>query len=715
MFAMMGADIPALTVEKDLCVTDFKPQCITWCDFLKIFYYCSNYFKIKQYLSCHLLKYITFNRQVDQSHDNELSSYLTQEEAQKCLAFNLNDKVICKWKNELSEGADCEIEPCSLMKLTKVLLKIQTLDNFEKLCKLKLEALTRAELVSSILRSICDKNDKLILTISVKLSPNQGNLSPMLFNFKYEISDLWDYSSDGLLDYALLMCPKDCSCCPSTVICKEDCPCIPPPKPEPECCIPEAEGDCFNEPECEEECTPEPEPETETETTTTTLLGSGSGSGTECDDNWTYKGVFCRGEIGAESDNTWYWGYSQAITTDTINPNYLNNPIIAVSDKGYTPNDEEHEEGYVYVYAMDNNGNLNILGRENTNGKVTPNHKQSSNTNQHFGYCIDIACMSDGYYLFVSSPYYTHDDKDTGRVDVYYLSYDTTTDVYGEEWEWKSHTKSNDKNDGYGESISVAVISDTEIRIAIGCPRNSDYVRTYDYQTSSNEWNNKINLTPDQSGIRFGDSVSLNAKDGTILAVGAPEQDENAGAVYIYTYDGPYGWVDHGSKSYSTANSYIGKSVSLNYAGDYLAVGSEPSSGSIIYLYHYSSSGDWTLVEEKSSTTNTRSKVKLSRDENSQLLVVGTPDMPSSSGESDYKGLITIYKYTSTELSDVYAYTAGKPGDYFGTEVAINQYMATSSWNIEDAPSEDNGYSRVGAVYYFTNDCFEGTEPEPES
>ena len=154
------------------------------------------------------------------------------------------------------------------------------------------------------------------------------------------------------------------------------------------------------------------------------------------------------------------------------------------------------------------------------------------------------------------------------------------------------------KNDGNWRKYLVAVISDTEIRIAIGCPRNSDYVRTYDYQTSSNEWNNKLNFTSDQSGIRFGDSVSLNAKDGTILAVGAPEQDENAGAVYIYIYDGSFGWLDHGSISYSTANSYIGKSVSLNYAGDYLAVGSEPSSGSIIYLYHYSSSGDWTLVEE---------------------------------------------------------------------------------------------------------------------
>ena len=51
------------------------------------------------------------------------------------------------------------------------------------------------------------------------------------------------------------MCPKDCSCCPSTVICKEDCPCIPPPKPEPECCIPEAENDCFVEPEPESDLT----------------------------------------------------------------------------------------------------------------------------------------------------------------------------------------------------------------------------------------------------------------------------------------------------------------------------------------------------------------------------------------------------------------------------------------------------------------------------
>ena len=346
------------------------------------------------------------------------------------------------------------------------------------------------------------------------------------------------------------------------------------------------------------------------------------------------------------ADGTWYWGYSQAITTDTINPNYLNNPIIAVSDKGYTSEDG-HVEGYVYVYAMDNNGNLNILGRDDdVNGSIAPNKTQAfPYSNQNFGYSIDIACMSDGYYLFVSSPYADTEKTETGRVDVYYLSYDTDKDEYGE-WEWKSHTKSNVKNDAYGYSISVAVISDTEIRIAIGCPRHSDYVRTYDYEINDNEWNNKINLETDQSSdVRFGESVSLNAKDGTILAVGAPEQDSNSGVVYIYTYspassssDG--GWLDHVTITYSSTDSYIGKTVSLNYAGDYLAVGSEPDSGSIIYLHHNSGS-EWTLVEEKSSTTNTRSKVKLSRDENSQLLVVGTPDVNSN------KGLITIYKYTS--------------------------------------------------------------------
>ena len=128
MFAMMGVDIPTLKSEKKICITDFKRQCITWCDFLIIFYFCSNYFKIKQNLSCKLLSYITFNNQVDETHDNLLAGGLNRKEALDCLAFNLNDTVICKWRNEIASEENCEIEPCSILKLMKTLLKIQTLD-----------------------------------------------------------------------------------------------------------------------------------------------------------------------------------------------------------------------------------------------------------------------------------------------------------------------------------------------------------------------------------------------------------------------------------------------------------------------------------------------------------------------------------------------------------------------------------------------------------
>ena len=251
MFAMMGVDIPTLKSEKKICITDFKRQCITWCDFLIIFYFCSNYFKIKQNLSCKLLSYITFNNQVDETHDNLLAGGLNRKEALDCLAFNLNDTVICKWRNEIASEENCEIEPCSILKLMKTLLKIQTLDNFEKLCKLKLETLTRAELVSSIMRNICTKDDRLILTLSVKLTPDSGNLTPFLFNFNYEISDLQDYFVGHQLDYALLMCPRDCCYkCPK-VICHDKCKCKPDhkpghkpePKPEPK----PDDKDCIDE------------------------------------------------------------------------------------------------------------------------------------------------------------------------------------------------------------------------------------------------------------------------------------------------------------------------------------------------------------------------------------------------------------------------------------------------------------------------------------
>ena len=51
------------------------------CFFIIYWYYIAE-------LSCRFLEYITFNNQVDESHDNLLSGSLSQEEALDCLAFN---------------------------------------------------------------------------------------------------------------------------------------------------------------------------------------------------------------------------------------------------------------------------------------------------------------------------------------------------------------------------------------------------------------------------------------------------------------------------------------------------------------------------------------------------------------------------------------------------------------------------------------------------
>lgn len=230
MVAMMGAEVPSLKAEHDLCVVDFLPQCINWCDFLTIFYFCSNTFKIKQYLSCYLLNFITFNRQVESSCDTQLKYSLSHEDAERrnCIHFDLSDAVVCKWKSELAEGKNCEINTCSLIKLQKALLKLQTLDNFQKICNLKVEALSRSELVSSILRSLGANSDKhyepLVLTVSVQLSPESGDLSPMLFNFKFEIADILKFKG-----YAKMLCACDANC--PRIECVDKCPCKPPPRP----------------------------------------------------------------------------------------------------------------------------------------------------------------------------------------------------------------------------------------------------------------------------------------------------------------------------------------------------------------------------------------------------------------------------------------------------------------------------------------------------
>jgi hypothetical protein len=216
----------------DVIEISFQKWCIKWCDFLKMFYNCSNDFKVGQHLKCEYQKLIAFNHQREHCFNNDkLSTVLPY-----CLPFNLKDKVIDTWTQELKEKDNCKsIDRCSLMKLTKELNQLRTIADMYKLCKLKVESISRVDLVEEIIKCYANPRDKFCFNISVQINPESGGLTPILLNFKYEVSfanerqyfELDPTGQQLILNYNMVLCPPKCECCKPKFLCKDACRCLP--------------------------------------------------------------------------------------------------------------------------------------------------------------------------------------------------------------------------------------------------------------------------------------------------------------------------------------------------------------------------------------------------------------------------------------------------------------------------------------------------------
>lgn len=86
-------------------------------------------------------------------------------------------------------------------------------------------------------------------------------------------------------------------------------------------------------------------------------------------------------------------------------------------------------------------------------------------------------------------------------------------------------------------------------------------------------------LRGNNGGDKFGNSISLNY-DGTILAVGSPfskgptEGDTNAGRVTVYKWnDGLESWGYHGSLIQGAKDNLLGTSLKLSHLGDTIVIG----------------------------------------------------------------------------------------------------------------------------------------------
>ena len=263
--------------------------------------------------------------------------------------------------------------------------------------------------------------------------------------------------------------------------------------------------------------------------------------------------------------------------------------------------------------------------------------------------------------------------------------------------------------DEFGNSVSV----DGNI-VVIGAPSHysSNQGNAYVFRFEGNEWIQEAKLTASDGsmGDTFGYTVCISGNVVIVGAYGDDDQGENAGAAYIYRYDGST-WIEEQKLLASDGGfiDYFGSSVSIS--GDTAIVGADNDDGAnnsswetgAAYIYRYDGS---TWIEEQKLLASDGAgydyfgqSVSISGD----TAVVGACNDHSSSSNP---GTVYIYRFNGSRWVEEEILTKGvHPNlDRFGESVCISDEIVIVGAHFE---SEDGKGSRSGSSYVYR---FNGNE-----
>ena len=220
-------------------------------------------------------------------------------------------------------------------------------------------------------------------------------------------------------------------------------------------------------------------------------------------------------------------------------------------------------------------------------------------------------------------------------------------------------------NDYFGESMSFNSLGDV---VVVGIPdtgSNKGEIKVYRWNGSA--WNQAGNTIegPTNSGY-FGRSVDINGV-GDIIIVGGKDVDKygtNRGLVRTYrltkNYRNDGKWEQFGQDIYGGSNhSYTGSSVTIDKAGNTIAVASYQESGGsysyngVVRIYEIDNNSQWILQTSLNGTISYQytgaNPQSLSFNHDATVLAVGAhnsnPNNTSNSGE------VRIYKYSGSSWS----------------------------------------------------------------
>lgn len=210
-----------------------------------------------------------------------------------------------------------------------------------------------------------------------------------------------------------------------------------------------------------------------------------------------------------------------------------------------------------------------------------------------------------------------------------------------------------------------------------------------DSETLKNVYHNYNSLFPSQNF-----SVDINDDTIPIVIVGIPSSATTPGIAYVYQKNTTTGnWESIDSFASNDKTEGFGKSVSINAAGDTIAVGAPDKN--TVYVYKQTSSQNWSSAFTLTSPSNLASQFGYSVDVQGDRIIVGAPGGTSGNGVAYvFQGSKLIKILNSGTLSQT---PSSANGFGFSVSIALD-VLNGKDIAIVGSPKEN---SNDGKVYLF--------------
>lgn len=366
-----------------------------------------------------------------------------------------------------------------------------------------------------------------------------------------------------------------------------------------------------------------------------------------------------------------------ASTTETGNSVALSNDgsILAVSSW----EDTSGGPGSVRVYELS-------LGSWTQKGSTLT----GAANGDYFGHAL--ALSADGLTLAVGAPF---NSSNRGQVFVYTWN--------GSAWAAKGATLTGPTtNTQFGFALSL---SDNGNVLAVGAPTETTstgtvYVYRWDAAASPPAWSTPATITGEDTFETFGRALELDA-DGDALVAGARGNGDggaNSGETRVFSWDGT-SWSQQGTDIQGeAAGDRSGHAAAISDDGTVIAIGAPENDGAGANAGHVRIFGwngtSWAQrgadIDGVAAGDQWGYSVDLSGD--ALTLAAGSPKRASSTGA------IRILTYSSTTWTQSASLAGASVGEEFGSSVALS---GTATTLAVGAPLADTSATNSGVVRVF--------------